>query len=83
MVCKDGLQVHSKTDKGWNADFGVVMEGALAHRARAGQLFGPFPIPTPMGEAANSDFVPFVGDPRECNGYVAFPPSFGPPRRQR
>ena len=25
-----------------------------------------------------SDFVPFVGDPRECRGGVAFPPSFGP-----
>ena len=22
------------------------------------------------------DFVPFVGDPRECSGYVAFPPLF-------
>ena len=22
---------------------------------------------------------PFVGDPRECRGDVAFPPSFGPP----
>ena len=33
-------------------------------------------------EAANSDLVPFVGDPRECRGYVAFPPSFGRPRRQ-
>ena len=25
-----------------------------------------------------SDFVPFVGDPRECRGDVAFLPSFGP-----
>ena len=25
-----------------------------------------------------SDFVPFVGEPRECRGDVAFPPSFGP-----
>ena len=25
-----------------------------------------------------SDFVPFVGDPRECRGDVAFPPSLGP-----
>ena len=24
------------------------------------------------------DFVCFVGDPRECMGYVAFPPTFGP-----
>ena len=24
------------------------------------------------------DFVSFVGDPRECRGDVAFPPSFGP-----
>ena len=24
---------------------------------------------------------PFVGDPRECRGDAAFPPSFGPPRR--
>ena len=23
-----------------------------------------------------SDFVPFVGDPRQCRGDVAFPPSF-------
>ena len=22
---------------------------------------------------------PFVGDPRECRGDIAFPPSFGPP----
>ena len=57
-------------------------EGALARKLRAGQLFGLFPIPTPMGEVANSDFVPFVGDPRGCRGYVAFPPSFGPWRRQ-
>ena len=28
------------------------------------------------------DFVPMLGDPRECMGDVAFPPSFGPPRRQ-
>ena len=29
------------------------------------------------------DFVPAlgVGDPRECRGYVATPPSIGPPRR--
>ena len=25
-----------------------------------------------------SDFVSFVGNPRECRGDVAFPPSFGP-----
>ena len=24
------------------------------------------------------DFVPLVGNPRECRGYVAFPPIFGP-----
>ena len=24
------------------------------------------------------DFVPFVGDPQECKGYVAFPPILGP-----
>ena len=31
-------------------------------------------------EIATSDFVPVlgVGDPRECKGYVAIPPSFGP-----
>ena len=34
------------------------------------------------GEAANSDFVTFVGDPRESRGYVAFRPTFGRPRRQ-
>ena len=28
--------------------------------------------------AANSDFVPFVGDPRECKGYVATPPTWAP-----
>ena len=28
------------------------------------------------------DFVPFVGDPRECRGYVAFPPICGPSRSQ-
>ena len=27
------------------------------------------------------DFVPFVGDPRECRGDVAFPPTCGPPKR--
>ena len=27
------------------------------------------------------DVVPFVGDPPECRGYVAFPPTCGPPRR--
>ena len=39
-----------------------------------------------MGEAANSDFIFLpalgVGDPSECRGGVAFPPSFGPPKRQ-
>ena len=25
------------------------------------------------------DFVPFVGDPRECRGDVAFPPTCEPP----
>ena len=36
------------------------------------------------GEAANSDILPAlgVGDPRECRGYVALPPSFGPARRE-
>ena len=36
------------------------------------------------GEAATSDFVPVlgVGDPRECKGRVAIPPTCGPPRRQ-
>ena len=39
--------------------------GALARRVRTGQLFGLFPIPTPMGGAANSDFVPLRrGSPR-------------------
>ena len=28
------------------------------------------------------DFVPFVGDHRECRGDVAFPPTCGPSRRQ-
>ena len=28
------------------------------------------------------DFVPFVGDPRECRGDVAFQPTYGSPRRQ-
>ena len=27
---------------------------------------------------ATSDFVPFVGDPRERRGYVAIPPTLGP-----
>ena len=26
-----------------------ILEGALARKARTGQLFGLFPIPTPMG----------------------------------
>ena len=34
------------------------------------------------GYVATSDFVPFVGDPRERRGYVAIPPTFGPHRRQ-
>ena len=38
--------------------FELCIGGALARMVRAGQLFGLFPIPTPMGEAANSDFVP-------------------------
>ena len=33
-------------------------------------------------EAANSDFVPLFGDPQECRGSIAIPPSFGPPGRQ-
>ena len=24
------------------------------------------------------DLLPFVGEPRECRGYIAFPPLFGP-----
>ena len=28
--------------------------------------------------AATFDFVPFVGDPQECRGYVAIPPLVGP-----
>ena len=28
-------------------------------------------------ELATSNFVPVVGGPRECKGYVALPPSFG------
>ena len=27
-------------------------------------------------------FEPLFGNPRECRGGIAFPPSFGPPRRQ-
>ena len=34
------------------------------------------------GEATTSDFVPLFGDPRDCRGYVALPPTCGPPRRQ-
>ena len=30
------------------------------------------------GEVANSDFVPFAGDPRECTGYVVIQPTCGP-----
>ena len=34
-------------------------------------------------QVATSEFVPlFFWDARECRGDVAFPPSFGPPRRQ-
>ena len=35
------------------------------------------------GEVDTSDFLPALGvwDPRECKGYVAIPPSSGPPRR--
>ena len=28
------------------------------------------------------DFLPCVGDPRECRGDVPFPPTYGSPRRQ-
>ena len=37
------------------------------------------------GEVDTSDFLPAlgVGESRECRGYVAIPPTFGPPRRQR
>ena len=28
------------------------------------------------------EFIPFVGEPRECKGYVAFLPIFGPRGRQ-
>ena len=28
------------------------------------------------------DFVSFLGDTRGCKGYVAFAPTFGPPKRQ-
>ena len=36
------------------------------------------------GEVSNSDSLPVlgVGDIRECRGYVAIPPLFGPPGRQ-
>ena len=34
------------------------------------------------GEVANSDFVTFASDPRECMGYVVFQPICGPRRRQ-
>ena len=33
-------------------------------------------------EAPTCNFVPFVGDPGECRGYIAFSPSFGQLRRQ-
>ena len=32
--------------------------------------------------AATFDFVPLFEDPRECTGYIAIPPTCGPPRRQ-
>ena len=32
------------------------------------------------GEVANSDFVPFAGDPGECRGYVVIQPVCCPPR---
>ena len=34
------------------------------------------------GEAANFEFFPFLGDPRECTGYIALPPSCGSPSWQ-
>ena len=42
------------------------------------RLVGASGIGGPLAYVLTSDFVPFVGDPRECRGDVAFPPSFGP-----
>ena len=52
-------------------------------KARVVQEFWPLLGPREgRGEAATSDFGPFVWGPRECTGYVAVPACFGPPRRQ-
>ena len=41
--------------------------------------FHPFVAPQEgRGEATTSDFVPFVGYPRECRGYAQFRPLVGP-----
>ena len=58
--------------------------------ARVTQHFRPLLGPRKdTGESSNSDFVPLssrmsaplFGDPRGRKGYIALPPSFGPPKR--
>ena len=66
-----------------NSDFGPRL--ALRTPKNAGVMYQFHPLLGPRegkGEAANSDFVPLFGDPRECKGSIAIPPSFGPPGRQ-
>ena len=57
---------------------------AIPKNARVMQHFRPLLGPQEgMRAAANSPFVPLFGDPGECRGDVAFPPTFGPRRMQR
>ena len=51
---------------------GVDLQDCRQDQAHHGKIFGFF------------WFIPllFFGDPRECRGNVAFPPTCGPPRRQ-
>ena len=70
---------------------GDLLGGALRARSAAISVFGHTRDPyfeilgaslLPLAHVLTSDFVPLFGDLEERTGYVALPPSFGPPRRQ-
>ena len=79
-----------RQDQGHNGNFFVffcalILSPLLGTPENAGVMSHFHPLSGPQegkGEATNSDFVSFDGDPQECTGYVAFPPTFGPLRRQ-
>ena len=50
--------------------------------ARVAQQFRPLLDPNEgRVEATTSDFLPFLGGPRECRGYVAIPAYFLAPKK--